>query len=703
MRSFSLLLLAAALASAETVTIHSTLDGAPQQLLLDLPAGSAAVPLLVHLHSWSATFDKSSELDTAREEARKRGWAFVSPDFRGPNDKPEACGSEASIQDVLDAVDEARRRGAIDERRIYLLGGSGGGYMTLVMAGRAPHLWAAASAWVPISDLAAWYDFSKSKDARYWKMLEGCFGGPPPSGLATQQYRRRSPLFFIAEARGLPLDINTGIHDGHTGSVPVDHAIRAFNALATAARRIPEKDIATMVTTETIPAHLKSPVTEARKHTVLLRRESGVARLTIFEGGHDTDFATAIAWLEKHTGPVWTLDLSLRDNQVLQRDPRGRAKPAIDETPGLQSRVNAGPWRKGVPELATGGPYRIEFRKDGATAVRTGILVGDVYILAGQSNMVGRAPLTEASQPHPLVRAFTPQDTWETARDPLHETRHRPDGVDVGAGLGIAFARELYRKTLAPVGLIPCAVGGTSLEQWNPAHAPKHFRRSLYGNCIARAKLTGGAFKAILWYQGEADASRKATAETYLTRFAALVASFRKDLGQPDLPFYYTQLSRYNSSSADAAGWDIVRDAQRRGELEIPNTGVVATIDLTFTDAIHIDASSQHRLGKRFAARVLDGPGPRLASAAWDGPSAIRLKFNQRLRAEGPRPLGFVAAGADIFRGDFDKATGDLILQVTRAGKNPVSVAYCQGLDPVCNVTGSRDLPLPAFGPVPVP
>jgi pimeloyl-ACP methyl ester carboxylesterase len=133
MRGWALLVLAAA-APAEVLTIPNSLDGARQKVLIEAPASDRAVPLLVHLHSSSATFDKSSEMEVAPSEAKRRGWVFVSPDFRGPNDNPEACGSELAIQDVLDAVAEARKRVKIDERRIYLLGGSGGGYMTLVMA-----------------------------------------------------------------------------------------------------------------------------------------------------------------------------------------------------------------------------------------------------------------------------------------------------------------------------------------------------------------------------------------------------------------------------------------------------------------------------------------------------------------------------------------------------------------------------------------
>jgi poly(3-hydroxybutyrate) depolymerase len=684
---------------AEVVSIPSTLDGERQKALVELPADtSRPAPLLVHLHSWSASFDSSSKMEEAAAEARRRGWAFVSPDFRGPNDKPAACGSELAVQDVLDAVHYVQGRARIDERRIYLLGGSGGGYMALVMAGRAPHVWAAASAWVPITDLAAWHEFSKSQQSRYWKMLEGCFGSEPYG--AAQQYRRRSPVFFLSAARGLPIDINTGIQDGHTGSVPIDHSLRAFNALAAASERIAAADIKVMTREAKVPKRLRSRITEDRMHPVLLRRGSGTVRLTIFDGGHETDFPTAIRWLERHTRPAWTLDLSLRDHQVLQRDASGHAALPVAAEPGLEVRVNNGAWTRTLPMLATGGPYRIELRRNGATAVRQGIRVGDLYILAGQSNMVGRAPLEGAAGPDPSVLVFTPQDTWEMAREPLHEARRRPDGVEVGAGLGLSFGKAVAGRDRIAVGLIPCAVGGTSLEQWSPNDERTQFRRSLYGNCIARAHLAGGRFRGLLWYQGEADAARPETARTYQERFVRLMEAFRRDLHQPALPVYFAQLSRH-VAAMDAEGWTLVREVQRRTESALPHSAVVATIDATLTDPIHLDRESLERLGQRFAVRVSSGPGPSLASAAWDKPGRLRLKFTHRLRAAGGRIHGFSATGGFVYHAAFDG--GDIVLSISAGeGKEPVRLYYGRGLDPVCNLTDERDLALPAFGPLEV-
>jgi hypothetical protein len=89
--------------------------------------------------------------------------------------------------------------------------------------------------WVPIVHLAAWYSFSKQQNSRYFGMLEQCCGGSPGASPAVDaEYRARSPLFRLGLAAGLPIDIQVGIHDGHTGSGPVSQSLWAFNSLAAA-------------------------------------------------------------------------------------------------------------------------------------------------------------------------------------------------------------------------------------------------------------------------------------------------------------------------------------------------------------------------------------------------------------------------------------------------------------------------------------
>jgi pimeloyl-ACP methyl ester carboxylesterase len=286
-----------------TVDVTSSQDGSLQKVIYWRPESAAhdakgpAVPLIVFLHSWSGGFEQGPPWI---DQAKKMGWVLVAPDFRGPNSRPEACASDLASQDILDAVAYARRDARIDSSRIYLVGGSGGGHMALVMAERAPDLWAGVSAWVPITDLAAWHAESKTRKNNYAKMLEQSCGGVP--GPATEAaYRHRSSLFHLAAAKGVPLDINTGIHDGHTGSVPVSHSLRAFNVLAASDKQISTEDIDFMVREQKIPSALATEKQDdpERQKAILFRRNSGNARVTVFEGGHESESSAAVLWLSR--------------------------------------------------------------------------------------------------------------------------------------------------------------------------------------------------------------------------------------------------------------------------------------------------------------------------------------------------------------------------------------------------------------------
>ena len=135
------------------VKITSSKDGAQQPALFYVPAtgNESKVPLLIFLHSWSTDYKSAGGRDEVLDEGRRRGWVVIIPNFRGMNDHPDACGSDLAVQDVIDSVKYAKEKARVDEKRVYLLGSSGGGHMALLMAARAPQLWTAVSAWVPIT------------------------------------------------------------------------------------------------------------------------------------------------------------------------------------------------------------------------------------------------------------------------------------------------------------------------------------------------------------------------------------------------------------------------------------------------------------------------------------------------------------------------------------------------------------------------
>lgn len=299
-----------ALPLRQQIEFPSSADGSTQAAYLTVPnglgsspsAGNVKVPMVVSLHSWSADLQQRQP-DLERLVA-ERGWFCLQPNFRGINDDPLACASSAAQADILDAVEWVASHYPIDTQNIFLTGNSGGGHMTMMMAAKYPERWRAASAWVGISDLASWHD--RHRDDHYGEMTRQVCGGPPGASEAIDnQYRLRSPLTFLANAAGFPLDIAAGIHDGHTGSVPVRHSLEAFNTIAQAvgAEQISEVEMEQLSRKN---GRLQSPqpqdegFDDSFNRQIHLRRLAGPARVSLFEGGHEGIASAAMAWFERH-------------------------------------------------------------------------------------------------------------------------------------------------------------------------------------------------------------------------------------------------------------------------------------------------------------------------------------------------------------------------------------------------------------------
>ncbi len=285
----------------EEITYPCKIDHSMQPAFFIRAKGEEPRPLLVALHTWSmyyTNFDKGYE-----KYCERQNWNLIYPHFRGPNWTQDACGSDFVVSDIEDAVAYMMATTNVDPNRVYLNGGSGGGHCTLLMAGRRPDLWTAVSAWCPISDIAAWHaECLNTRHKGYSEHIEiACGGDPNASASAAREALLRSPLTWLPNAKGLAVDINTGIHDGHTGSVPVSQAIRAYNVLANPEDRVSEEDIAFIVKNEAIPAHFGEAVQDpsylGRK--IHLRLQSANVRLTIFEGGHDRLSPSGENWLAR--------------------------------------------------------------------------------------------------------------------------------------------------------------------------------------------------------------------------------------------------------------------------------------------------------------------------------------------------------------------------------------------------------------------
>ncbi|KAJ0986755.1 hypothetical protein J5N97_005111 [Dioscorea zingiberensis] len=222
-----------------------------------------------------------------------------------------------------------------------------------------------------------------------------------------------------------------------------------------------------------------------------------------------------------------------------------------------------------------------------------------LFILSGQSNMAGRggvhhrhwnAVVPQECQPCSSILRFSAVSSWEEACDPLHFD------IDVtktcGVGPGMPFATALLPR-LPPgstIGLVPCAVGGTAIREWERGS-------KLYNDMVRRAKeVTGdGEIKAVLWYQGESDTTSDQSARSYRHNLERFIGDVRDDLQLPSLPFIQVALA-----SGDKKHIEQVREAQL--ELDLPNVVCVDAKGLPLNeDHLHLNTEAQVKLGNMLA------------------------------------------------------------------------------------------------------
>lgn len=181
-----------------------------------------------------------------------------------------------------------------------------------------------------------------------------------------------------------------------------------------------------------------------------------------------------------------------------------------------------------------------------------------IFILAGQSNMAGRGGVDnkiwdgfvpQECYPDSSIHRLNSELTWEEAHEPLHFDID--SNKTCGIGPGMVFANKILHKGLVTatgavldIGLVPCAVGGTSLSEWSR-------RSKLYNDLITRTRVAmeddddheGRILEAILWYQGERDTITLEEAESYKIKLEKLIQDFRNDLQSPNLPFFQVQIN----------------------------------------------------------------------------------------------------------------------------------------------------------------
>jgi pimeloyl-ACP methyl ester carboxylesterase len=265
------------------VAIPSSVDATEQRAYSFLPTASAPSPLLVSLHSWSADY---RQVDPFANLAAEEGWHYIHPDFRGPNSSPQSCMSPAALADIDDAIEYVIETGNVDKDRIYVVGGSGGGHASCAIALKSRHQLRSVYAWVPITDIAAWYHQSIDRNAKYAKDIEAIIGSSEDENFY-ERARQRSPISMELPLKANRIHLFAGVRDGYEGSVPISHSLLFFNRLCSDTGEF-KSVVPSEVITALLSRDIRGAVGELGGRRVVYFRSASFGTITIFDGAHET-------------------------------------------------------------------------------------------------------------------------------------------------------------------------------------------------------------------------------------------------------------------------------------------------------------------------------------------------------------------------------------------------------------------------------
>ena len=404
------------------------------------------------------------------------------------------------------------------------------------------------------------------------------------------------------------------------------------------------------------------------------------------------------------------MPVTYSDNMVLQRE-----KPlTISGTANAGEKVTVkiagqkretitganGKWSVTLDPMQAGGPYELSVEAPSARLTYKEVLVGEVWLCSGQSNMAFRVDeladsqrkdLLEYAQKQPQIRLFNREARWltnavewdETALDSLNHLQYfhdsgwtacNPQTADKFSAVALAFGRMLQDSLQVPVGLILNAVGGSGTEAWidrktlefdftdilynwtendfiqdwvrgraklNTKKSTNKLQRHPYEPCYLYETgiepLQQYPIRGVIWYQGESNAQN---IETHERLFPLLVNSWRANWKE-ELPFYYVQLS-----SIDRPSWTWFRDSQRRMMYTIPNTGMAVSSDRG--DSLDVHPRYKREIGERLARWALNKTydrqiipsGPLFRSVEFKGNAAfITFDYADGLHTSDGQPL----------------------------------------------------------------
>jgi sialate O-acetylesterase len=443
----------------------------------------------------------------------------------------------------------------------------------------------------------------------------------------------------------------------------------------------------------------------------------------------------------------------ITDNMVLQQKDKstfwGKASPGktISITPSWNNETYTtnidkdGNWKIAIRTPVAGGPYQISLN-DGELLVLKNVMVGEVWLCSGQSNM--EMPLASwgkikdyekeiANANYPNIRILKVKKTINSQpqQDFVSNTKGwqecSPTTIPDFSAAAYFFARRVIKDKKVAIGLIDATWGGTVIESWTSAEAIS--KVEVFKDTVAKIqrmpadmKLTNPnkptllfngminpflsvAIKGVLWYQGESNNSR---AYQYRELFPLMINDWRTKFKRPQLPFLYVQLANFQAVSQTPvdATWAELREAQAMA-LKLPHTGMAVAIDIGETADIH--PKNKQDVGNRLALLALkkvykkdiiaEGPVYKNSNVKNDKmvlsfqPSGSALKT-----CNGKELKGFAVAGEDKkFYWAKAEIHGNSIVVFSDKVKNPVAVRYAWANNPVCNLANEAGLPASPF------
>lgn len=217
------------------------------------------------------------------------------------------------------------------------------------------------------------------------------------------------------------------------------------------------------------------------------------------------------------------------------------------------------------------------------------------FLLIGQSNMAGRGKLSEA-EAIDKSRIYTLRNgRWQKMFRPIHSDRSFS-----GVCLAESFAEAYAKKYDVDVGLICCADGGTSLDQWQKGEL-------LYDHAVYQAKLARrtSTIVGVLWHQGEADCGIQ-TVSTYAARLKKMMADLRSDLDLADVPFIVGELGYFLAEcplGEHLKRYPLINQQLHEVAESDPDVGCVSAEGLISNeDLLHFNAKSLYEFGLRYFA-----------------------------------------------------------------------------------------------------